>query len=118
MAGPALVTITLPCATGYGNSGCLEEKDLKVLVKSWLNMIHHVSPWPRRPLVSWPVSAIQQPQGSDCLPAPGPCEATAQVLCPVLGPSLPEEQQRRAAKLGRGLENLAYQEWLSDWVEF
>jgi len=42
---------------------CLAEKDLGVLVDSWLNMSQQLPKWPRRPAASWLVSGIVWPAG-------------------------------------------------------
>ncbi|TRZ17229.1 hypothetical protein HGM15179_009872 [Zosterops borbonicus] len=41
-----------------------EERDLGVLVSSWLNMSQCVARWPRGPMVSWPVSGMVWPAGA------------------------------------------------------
>jgi len=71
-------------------------------------------------MVSWAASTGGRgQQGKDCPLLLYPCEALCGVWCPSLGPpaqdaELLEWVQRRATKMGKGLEHLSCEERLRD----
>lgn len=72
---------------------CPVEKDLGILINSWLNMSQRVSRWPRSPKVSWQNKSGQQDKGCNSVVvalALGTGEATTRILCPLQVPSVQE----------------------------